>query len=145
MTTTNPYKPGTYELIVQESSQGDPGDLLITVWGVRKGWAEEQGMPIPILGKIEVCREEYGRPVPAELLGSRLIGDTTVLAPEDLEAAYGGRLAARILLALFQAAERDFWGKDIYDNQISEGMPGAFAFMERTHDTLAILMAKIYG
>jgi hypothetical protein len=145
MTTRSAYKAGTYELMIKQDSEGDPGDLRITVWGVREDWAAEQGMPHSILGSIEICREEYGRPVPEELMGSRLIGDTTELRPEDLEEIYGGRLATRILLALFQATERNFWGKDMYDNVVGPERDEVFPFLERTHDTLALLMAKIYG
>lgn len=144
MKTKSPYKAGMYELMITQRSEGDPGDLLVTVWGVPKGWAKDQGVPALILGKIEIDREEYG-PVPEDLIGSHPIGDTTALRPEDLEQIYGGQLAARILLALFQAAERNFWGKDMFDNVIGPERDSVFPFLERTHDTLAILMAKIYG
>lgn len=144
MTTKSPWKTGTYQMIVQERAEGDPGDLLITVWGVPKTSAKAHGVPSLILAKVEVIWEEYNQLPPARLMGAHYVGKGTGLQPEDIEELYGARLAARILLALFQAAERDFWGRDMYNNKVRDERKKAFPFMERTHDTLAILMAKVH-
>lgn len=143
-TEKNPYLAGTYELLIERDPEGDPGDLVITVWAVARTWADEQDAPPWMLARVGVIREEYDELPPLRLLGRQVIGKKAVLQPEDIEELYGARLAARILLALFQAAERDFWGRDMYDNTVREERKGAFPFMERAHDTLAILMAKVY-
>jgi hypothetical protein len=146
MKTKSPYKASTFNLFIEQDAGGDPGDLVITVWAVPKKWADPSDIATaPMLARMEVCREEYGRELPQLMLGSRMVGDTTVLRPEDIEAAYGGRLATRILLSLYEAAERQFWGRDMYNNVVRDERKAAYPFMERTHDTLAILMAKIYG
>jgi len=146
MKTRSPYKAGTYNLYIEQDHAGDPGDLTITVWAIPKGWADPQDIATaPMLARLQVCREEYGRAVPESLMGSRHVGGGAMLQPEDVEQVFGGRLGARILLALYEAAERDFWGRDMYNHVVRDQREKAFPFMERAHDTLAILMAKVYG
>jgi hypothetical protein len=141
----SPWLAGTYEMIVQRDPEGERGDLLITVWGVPKTWAKIQGVPGALmLAKMDVRREEYDKLPPLELRGSQYIGKKAVMQPEDVEELYGGRLGLMILLALFQAAERDFWGLDMKDVVVREQRKGAFPIMERTHDLLAVLKIKIY-
>jgi hypothetical protein len=145
MKTKSPYKAGTYDVYVEQDRNGDEGDLIITVWSIPKGWADPQDIATaPLLARIEVSWEEYSQTPPAGLMGSQHVGRKAALQPEDLEELYGARLATRILLALYQAAERDFWGRDMYDNVVRKERKSAFPFMERAHDTLAILMAKVH-
>lgn len=145
MTTKSPWLAGTYEMIIQQDPEGERGDLVITAWGVPKTWAKSAHVPRSLmLAEIEVCWEEYHREVPTGLMGAQHIGKKAVMQPEDVEELYGGRLATRILLALYQAAERQFWGRDMKDVVVREEREGAFPIMERSHDLLAVLKTKIY-
>jgi hypothetical protein len=143
--TASRWLTGTYELLIEVGETILDGDIGITIFAVptdRHDRASDQDAPV--LAQREVWAGEVGYPdgnVP--WTGSlRHIGEQG-LAPENIEAEFGGPLALRILLALFQAAERDFNGTDMQGRPWREPSAGAFPVMERAHDLMVMLTIRL--
>lgn len=132
MTQESRWATGTYELMIQYDTDCEPGDLLITVFAKPMDMDnEEADEDAPVLSQIELPKSEYGADLPAWQLGLREIGEDALLTPEVLEAAFGPRLALRILDALVDAARQDFNGLDMVDRPWRAPSAAAFPIFQR--------------
>lgn len=145
-TMTSAWMTGTYDLLVAPDRQGRTGDLLVTVFA--KPADEEDTVAnedAPVLGQVEIAREEYDQPLQDYQYVLTSIGERGLIQPEQLEKLYGPKLAVRILLALYQAAERDFYGTDMEFRPWREPQElTAFPIMQRTHTLLMDLKARLF-
>lgn len=100
----------------------------------------------PFLAEMNLTVAELGITdgMPAFPLGLRDVGEQG-LAPEDVEAVFGPRMGVRVLLTMYQAAERDFRGVDMDARPWRAPSDAAFAIMERTFDVMMLLKERLYG
>jgi hypothetical protein len=140
---------GTYEMLVQpffddfDRVEGADG-IIITIFArpVDKS-DEESDRDSPILAQLDVSYEELEGPTTEwYVTGFSDVGEHG-LAPEDVEAEFGPELGLRVLLALFQAADRDFRGVDLEERPWREPSMQAFPIMQRTSDVMIILRNKL--
>lgn len=155
--TKSIWMTGTYEMLVQDFK--DEAEMTITVFARPVDLADEASdRDAPILAQLDVSYAEVGlddgaRPPwqTAEayrdlgkdgLAAFRTVGEHG-LAPEDIEAEFGPHMGLRILLCLFQAADRDFRGVDM--DAVPWRMPSmqAFPIMQRISDLMMILRTRL--
>jgi len=128
---------GTYDVLVSPDPKGGIGDLMIAVFAAPADPNDEEANEdAPILAQRDVARGEYDDDLQPDDYGAFPYGEQG-LRPEDIAPIYGPRLALRILLTLYEAADNDFNGIDV------EGHPwrppseeGAFPMMTRVHGLL---------
>lgn len=147
MKATSRWAIGTYELLLTRDPEGSEGDIVLTIFAKPVSGDPADDEDAPILTQMDIFYAEVGysreNPPPWDMTALRDIGEEG-LTPEGVEAEYGPKMAARILLALFYAARADFEGLD------QDGMPWrgpsteAFPIMERTHDVMTILKTRLY-
>lgn len=143
---TSIWETGTYDLLLQQDPDGRPGDLVVAVFAMPSDPDDDAAdEDAPILADTDVPAESYDGPLEPHHLAVRSIGEKGLIRPEDVEKIFGGRLAVHILLALYEAAENDFYGRDI------DGTPwrppseeGAFPLMKRVHPLLMDLKRRLY-
>jgi hypothetical protein len=146
MTTTSRWDTGTYELLISKDPEGGAGDLMVVVFArpmdLEDTASDEDA---PILAHIDVLAGEYqyDRMLEDYHYGVSSYGEKGLLRPEDVEAVYGPRLGLRILLALFQAAERDFHGIDMDNAPWRTQSTDAFHIMKRSHALLMELKSRL--
>lgn len=127
------WMTGTYEMLMQRDAEGAEGDLSVTIFAKAADpedtAADEDA---PVLEMIDVWTMDLGLPagVPGWKMGLRDIGEHG-LTPEAMEAEYGARMAQRLALLLFEAADRDLRGVDSDDMPFREPQPGAMAICRR--------------
>lgn len=148
MYATSRWDTGTYDLLISKDPEGLEGDLMVVVFALPMDAEDtESDEDAPILAHIDVLAGEYqhDRILKDHHYGVRSLGEKGLLRPEDVEAVYGVRLGLRILLGLYQAAERDFHGIDMDDAPWRTPSTDAFRVMKRTHALLMELKSRIYG
>lgn len=144
-TMTSAWMTGTYDLLVAPDREGKDGDLLVSVFAKPADEADTvANEDAPVLGQIEIARSEYDVPLQDYQYTFTSIGERGLIQPEQLEKLYGPKLAMRMLVALYQAAERDFYGTDMEFRPWREPQEeGAFPLMQRTHTLLMDLRARL--
>ena len=139
------WETGTYDLLLQQDPEGSPGDLVVAVFALPSDPDDDAAdEDAPILADTDVPREMYDGPLDPYQLAVRSIGDKGLIRPEDVEKIFGARLAVHILLALYEAAENDFNGRDVDGQPWREPSAGAFPLMQRVHPLLMDLKRRLY-
>jgi hypothetical protein len=145
-TTKSCWDTGTYELLLDRDPEGGTGDLMVVVFArplnEEDTAADEDA---PILALTEVSRLEYEEELQDWQLGLRTIGENGLLRPENVESIFGPRLGVRILLALEEAADRDFQGVDLDGAPWRTPSAGAFPLLQRTHALAQELGRRLFG
>jgi hypothetical protein len=143
--TRSAWHIGTYELLIQDIPEDRM--LCVTVFAKPVDVRDEPSdLDAPILAQVDVGYGEVGvsdGPKPWPVNAFRDVGEHG-LAPEDFEAEFGAQMALRALLALFQAADRDFRGVDMDARPWRHASMGAFAIMQRTSDLMILLKTRLY-
>lgn len=144
--TESIWETGTYDLLIQQDPEGRPGDLVVCVFAMPSDPDDDAAdEDAPILADYDVPLESYKGPLDPYLLAVRSIGEKGLIRPEDVEKVFGERLAVHILLALYEAAENDFYGRDIDGQPWREPQEeGAFPLMKRVHPLLMDLERRLY-
>jgi len=142
--TKSAWDTGTYELLVSNDPAGQKGDLMVVVFA-RPADPDDDvaNEDAPVLAHIDVMNEEYDWNIQDYHLGLRSIGERGMLTPENVPGIYGDRLGLRILLALYQGAERDFNGTDMDDIPWRTPSSEAFVIMERTHAVMEVVKERL--
>lgn len=136
------WHTGTYEMYIWAPT---PGELSIHILAKAISLdnpADDQDAPF--LAGMDLTLAELGITAPAFPLGLRDVGEQG-LAPEDVEAVFGPQMGVRVLLTMWQAAERDFRGVDMDARPWREPSDEAFPIMERTFDIMVLLKERLYG
>lgn len=147
MDTKSIWLTGTYEMLLERNAEAAEGDISVTIFAKAADpedtAADEDA---PILAQIDVWTLEVGLTsgLPGWRMGLRDVGERG-LAPEAVEAEFGARMAARILLALYQAAEADFNGLDLEGAPFRTPSVAAFSLMARVSNLIASLNTRLYG
>lgn len=146
---TSAWAVGTYELLLVGDPEGDPTDLIVTIFAKPRDPADTTAdEDAPVLAHCDVSYAEIGLKEGDTLpwkTGLRDVG-MTGLVPEAIESEYGPQMGLRILLSLLQAVRADFYGLDMDGNPWRTPSDGAvFGLMERTHDIMAILNTRLFG
>lgn len=145
-TVTSAWQTGTYDLLVHPDPEGGPGDLMVVVFAAPTDIDDvDADEDAPILASRDVIRGEYDQELGEHQLGTFSIGEKGLLQPEDVEKVYGPRLAARILLSLYEAADNDFRGIDVEGHPWRLPESGAFPLMARVHPLLMDLRRRLFG
>lgn len=144
--TTSRWDTGTYELLVSKDPDGREGDLMVVVFA-RPMDPEDTASneDAPILAHIDVAAGEYDWELQDYHFGMRTIGEKGLLQPEMVHRIYGEKLGLRILLALYQAADRDFRGTDMDAVPWRPPSEEAFPLMRRTYLLLMELRDLLNG
>lgn len=143
---TSIWQTGTYDLLIQQDPEGQPGDLVVSVFACPTDLDDDAAdQDAPILSDTTVPAGMYDGPLEPYQYAVRSIGERGLIRAEDVEKLYGARLAVHILLALYEAAENDFYGRDV--DHLPWRTPseeGAFPLMQKVHPLLMDLKRRLY-
>lgn len=139
------WATGTYEMLVEVGEKVLDADIGITVFATPLTLDAADDDDCPMLAQVDAQAWELGLDpdnLPAFKTGLIEIGEHG-LKPEDVEEQYGAQLGLRILLALYQAAQHDYWGTDMEDRPWRQPSATAVEIMERTLDLIVLLTTRL--
>lgn len=142
--TESRWATGTYEMLLETASAWIEGDVGITIFATPLTLDEADDEDAPILAQIDVTAWQLGMDEAAVgrlKTGLRELGEHG-LKPEDIEAEFGPELALRILMALYQAAEKDMLGTDMEDRPWRQPSAAAGALRERVLDLMVRITTR---
>ena len=113
-TMTSAWQTGTYDLLVYQDPDAEPGALMVVVFAaptdIDDSVADDDA---PILAHVDVPRADYDHELAEFLKDLHSCGANGLIRPEDVEKIYGTILGERILTAMFDAAAHDAAGLDM--------------------------------
>ncbi|MGZ4659660.1 MAG: hypothetical protein ACXVYB_00105 [Arthrobacter sp.] len=139
------WATGTYEMLVETGDAVIDADIGITIFATPLTLDRDADEDAPILAQVDAQGWEVGldpENLPAFRKGLIEIGEHG-LKPEQVEAEYGPELGLRVLLALYQAAQHDYWGTDLEDRPWRQPSAAAVEIMERTLDLIVVLTTRL--
>lgn len=139
------WDTGTYELLISKDPEGEPGDLMVVVFArpMDREADPASDEDAPILAHVDVFRSEYDRDLDEFHYGLRSVGEKGLLRPEDVPAVFGDKLGLRVLIALWQATDRDFRGMDMDHVPWRTPSNGAFPLMRRTYTVMMAVKERL--
>jgi hypothetical protein len=142
---TSQWMIGTYEFMIQDFPEDR--ELCLTVFAKPVDLGNEAAdEDAPILAQMDVSYGEVGATDGPKRWPLKTLTDIGEggLAPEDFEETFGPRMGLRVLLALFQAADRDMRGVDVDARPWRRPAMGAFPVMQRASDLLILLRTRLH-
>lgn len=139
------WATGTYEMLLETASVWIEGDVGITIFATPLTLDEADEQDAPILAQIDVSAlalDMSAEDVAALKTGLREIGEHG-LKPEAIEAEFGPKLALQILMALYQAADKDMQGTDMEGRPWRQASAAAGPFRERVLDVMVAVTIRL--
>ena len=145
-TMTSAWQTGTYDLLVYQDPEAEPGALMVVVFACPTDLDDAVAdQDAPILAHIDVPRAEYDHELAEFLKDLHTCGDKGMIRPEDVEKVYGTILGERILTAMCQAALNDSAGKDMDDRPWRAPSPEGMVLVDRIVPILADMRDRLAG
>lgn len=145
--TESRWATGTYEMLLETGSDWIEGDVGITIFATPLTLDRADDEDAPILAQIDASAWALGLDEDAMgrlKTGLRELGEHG-LKPEDVEAEFGSALGLRILMALYQAAEKDMQGTDLEDRPWRQPSAAAGPLRDRVLGLMVSMLGGIAG
>lgn len=145
-TMTSAWQTGTYDLLVYQDPDAEPGALMLVVFAAptdpNDKAADEDA---PILAHIDVPRADYDHELAEFMMDLHSCGDNGLIRPEDVEKIYGTVLGERVLTAMYDAAGCDATGLDMDDRPFRAPSPAGLDMVQRILPLLTDMRGRLSG
>lgn len=145
-TMTSAWQTGTYDLLVYQDPEAEPGALMVVVFAAPTDIDDKAADDdAPILAHIDVPRADYDHELAEFLKDIHSCGANGLIRPEDVENVYGTVLGERVLTAMYEAAACDACGTDMDSRPWREPSPAGDELVDRIAPLLEDMRQRLDG
>lgn len=145
-TMTSAWQTGTYDLLVYQDPEAEPGALMVVVFAAPTDLDDiAADDDAPILAHVDVPRADYDHELAEFLKDIHTCGENGLIRPEDVEKIYGTILGERVLTAMYDAAGCDAAGLDMDNRPFRAPSPAGLDMVQRILPILTDMRDRIKG
>lgn len=145
-TMTSAWQTGTYDLLVYQDPEAEPGALMVVVFAAPTDLDNKDADDdAPILAHVDVPRADYDHELAEFMMDIHSCGDRGLIRPEDVENVYGTVLGERVMTAMLNAAVCDAAGMDMDDRPFRAPSEAGADMVQRILPMLTDMRTRLSG